>query len=356
MALNILTDSQVSEYIAGLDLAQGSEAYRTLNAMLLLPKPSFAKAVSAIAQGLVDFAAMRALPAMNERLVDALIASRLGDSDPDTLAWKYREQWLPASIDVGAMRTAAIGNAAAAIAAKFVDRWGGVIRPNYDFLKTDETKFHSYAEAYVGYMVIANGSVPVSRVKAFDALHAQYRTDHPELLHASDDLCPVLRLVDSMLTDAVFLERQTGGRKAYPLLDWIISASWRSVLPGNYNRFLTEIAYPAMATVDDPDRTGRPGMELLSTMYEWPPIGNDGDPGWELDRARMSHIHFPTAYGEDVAAAKAVDAIYVAYLEAARTAILAVHDFVEREMKGSALPYRAMPGSPMGLLLCVTSP
>ena len=61
MALNILTDSQVSEYIAGLDLAQGSEAYRTLNAMLLLPKPSFAKAVSAIAQGLVDFAAMRAL-------------------------------------------------------------------------------------------------------------------------------------------------------------------------------------------------------------------------------------------------------------------------------------------------------
>jgi hypothetical protein len=356
MALNILTDAQVSEYIAGLDLAQGSEAYRTLNAMLLLPKPAFAKAVSAMAQGLIDLSAMRALPAMNERLVDALIASRLGENDPSTLAWKYREQWLPASIDVGAMRTAAIGNAAAAIAAKFVDRWGGVIRSNYDFLKTDETRFHSYAEAYVGYMVIANGAVPVSAVRAFDAFHAQYRADHPELLHAEDALCPVLRLVDSMLTDAVFLERQTGGRKPYPLLDWVVGASWRSVLPGNYNRFLSEIAYPAMASADDPGHTGRPGMELLSTMYEWPPIGNDGDPGWELDRARMANIHLPAAYGADVAQQKASDALCVAYLEAARTAILSVHDFVAREMQNSALPYRAVPGSPMGLLLCITSP
>ena len=356
MPLQNLTETQAADYVASLDLAEGSEAQRTIGAMMLLPPAAFASPNTALAQGLITFANIRALPAMNERLLDAMIAARLGDNDESALVWRYREQWLPASILVGELRRSAIGSAKEAIAARFIDKWGGVIRPTYDFLKTDETKFHSYAEAYVGYMVIANGSVPTSRVRAFDAVHAQYRADHPELLHATDDLCPVRRLVDSMLTEAVFLERQTGGRKAYPLLDWVVGASWRSVLPGNYNRFLTEIAYPAMATADDPDRTGRPGMELLSTMYEWSPIGNDGDPGWKLDRARMSHIHFPAAYGEDVAAAKAVDAIYVAYLEAARTAILAVHDFVEREMKGSALPYRAVPGSPMGLLLCVTSP
>jgi hypothetical protein len=293
---------------------------------------------------------------MNERLVEALIASRMGEDDPDTLAWKYREQWLPSSIDIATMRQGAIGNAASAIAAKFFDRWGGVIRPQYDFLKTDETKFHSYAEAYVGYMVIANGAVPKTFVQNFDMVHAAYRADHPEILHPTDQQCPVLQLVDSMLTEAVFLERLTGGRKANALLDWIVGASWRSVLPGNYNRFLTDVAYPTMVSSVDPDRTGRPGMELLPSLCPWPAIGNDGDPGWELDRARMAHIHLPAAYGEDVSNASLIDSRYLVYLEAARTAILSLHDFVEREMQGSALPYRAVPGSPMGFLLCITSP
>ena len=49
-------------------------------------------------------------------------------------------------------------------------------------------------------------------------------------------------------------------------------------------------------------------------------------------------------------------AIGAAFLEAARLAILEVHAFVSREMGGSALPYREVPGSPMGLLLSITSP
>jgi hypothetical protein len=111
-----------------------------------------------------------------------------------------------------------------------------------------------------------------------------------------------------------------------------------------------------MVSSVDPDRTGRPGMEIVPSFCPWPAVGNDGDPGWELDRARMARIHLPAAYGEDVSDAVLTNTLYLAYLEAARTAILALHGFVEREMQGSALPYRAVPGSPMGFLLCVTSP
>jgi hypothetical protein len=356
MSLTLLTDTEVAEFVSGLDLAEGSEAYRTLNSMLLLPSAAFARAISGLAQGLYDFAAVRALPAMNERLVDALIASRLGDNDPSALAWRYREEWLPASIDVATMRSTAIGNAAAAIAAKFVDRWGGVVRPNYDFLKTDETKFQSYAEAHVGYMVIANGPIPASKVQAFEAIHAATRAATPQILHATDALCPVLQLVKSLLTEAVFLERQTGGRKVSVLLDWVVSASWRTVLPGNFARFMTEVAFPAMAASTDPDRSGLPACLQLTAETTWLPVGDDGDPGWWLDLARMARIHLPEAYGMDATTERSINQSMVAYLEAARTAIIDFQTYVAREMVGSALPYRAVPGSPMGLLLCATSP
>lgn len=353
MPLKILTDTQVSEFVSGLNLAEGSEAFRTLNAMMILPPAAFSKAVSGIAQGLYDFAAMRSLPAMNEKLVDALIASRLGDSDATTLAWRYREEWLPASIDVEHMRRTAVGNAAAAIAARFVDRWGAVIRPNYDFLKVDETKFHTYAEAYVGYMVIANSDIPTRAVANFEAKHAELKERAPELFSPET---PILNLVRSMLTDAVFLERQTGGRKVNALLDWVLSASWRTVLPGNYARFMADVAYPTMAASADPDRTGLPGASMIPSFCPWPNLGSGDDPGWEFDRARMARVHLPLAYGMDVGDGTKVTEVALAYLDAAREAINTFHTHVAREMAKTALPYRAVPGSPMGLLLCITSP
>jgi hypothetical protein len=356
MPLNILTDTQVSEFVAGLDLAEGSEAYRTLNAMMILPAPAFAKAVSGLAQGLYDFAAMRSLPAMNEKLVDALIASRLGEDDATTLAWRYRSEWLPASIDVDLMRRTAVGDAAAAISARFIDKWGTVIRPAYDFLKVDETKYHSYAEAYVGYMVISNAEIPTRAVATFAEKHAEIKTRVPILFPADDADAPVLALVRSLLTDAVFLERQTGGRKANALLDWVLDASWRSVLPGNYSRFMNDVAYPAMVSSVDPDRTGLPGAVLAPSLCPWPVVGSSADPGWELDRARMARIHLPLAYGMDVSGQTEIAEAAVEYLEAARLAVSTFHAYVAREMAKTALPYRAVPGSPMGLLLCITSP
>ncbi len=351
MPLKILTDTEVSEFVAGLDLAEGSEAYRTLNAMMILPPAAFAKAVSGIAQGLYDFGAMRSLPAMNERLVDALIAARLGEDDPTTLAWKYRSEWLPASIQVDAMRAAAVGDPAAAIAARFVDRWGTVIRPAYDFLKVDEHKFHAYAEAYVGYMVISNSDFPTRTVESFVAKHQMLAQRVAAL---SDS--PILALVQSLLTEAVFLERQTGGRRANALLDWVLSASWRTVLPGNYATFMNDAAYPAMAASVDPDRSGLPACLQLIDDTEWPVLGEGGNPSLSFDAARMARIHLPAAYGMDTDGERQTESVLIEYLEAARSAIQTFHEYVAREMAKSALPYRAVPGSPMGLLLCITSP
>jgi hypothetical protein len=331
-----------------------------MNAMLLLPPASFAQAVSAIAQGLITMSDMRALPAMNAKLVEALIASRLASSDVTALAWRYRSEWLPASIDVIRLRTDSIGDAVASIAAKYTDKWGGIIRPAYDYTKTDETKYHSYGEAYAAYLVIANDPLCLAEADAFRATHAAFRAAHPDLLQATDALCPVLSLVNASVTTALFMERVNGGRAANALLDYVTSASWRRCLPGNFSRFMDEVAYPAMAASTDPSRTGLPGTQAAFDATPWLPIAAPA-PGWDMDKARMARIHLPAAYsglvqGFNLAVEQAQEAALVAYLDAARTALLNVHELISRKAAGDASLYRAGPGQPVGILLAITNP
>jgi hypothetical protein len=360
MPLTLLTDAQVSEYVAGLDLAQGSTAYTTMNAMLLLPPASFAQAVSAIAQGLITMADMRNLPAMNARLVEALISSTMSVTDESVLAWRYRSEWLPASIDVARLRADSIGDAAASIAARYTDKWGGIIRPAYDYTKTDETKYHSYGEAYAAYLVIANDPLCLAEADAFRAAHAAFRAAHPDLLQATDSLCPVLGLVNAAVSTSLFMERVNGGRGANVLLDYVTSASWRRCLPGDYARFMDEVAYPAMAASVDPARTGLPGAQAAFDAATWLPIALPA-PGWDMDRARMARINLPSAYGAslvgfDRPAEVAQEAALLGYLEAARTALLNIHELISRKVAGDASLYRAGPGQSVGILLAITNP
>ena len=357
MPLQNLTETQAADYVASLDLAEGSEAQRTIGAMMLLPPAAFARGISALAQGLITFANIRALPAMNERLLDAMIAARLGDNDESALVWRYREQWLPASILVGELRRSAIGSAKEAIAARFIDKWGGVIRPAYDFLKTDETKFHSYNEAYIAYMIAAGGADVRESISGFRAAHDALRAARPDLLHERDADCPLLGLIESLAVQPVFLERANGGRAANPLLDWLMSESWRTVEPGHYTRFMEEVALPAMAASEDPERTGLPGAVTTYEAHAWGPIQAD-QPGWTLDRVRMARIHLPEAFGDRVTgellAEKATNSLLLGYLDAARRAVTKVHEILSWRMAVDAMTYRAQVGSPIGLALCIT--
>jgi hypothetical protein len=357
MPLETLTETQAADYVASLDLAEGSEAQRTIGAMMLLPPAAFVRGISALAQGLITFSAVRALSAMNERLLDALIAARLGDDDQTTLAWRYREEWLPASISVSDLRRSAIGSPKDAVAARFIDKWGGVIRPAYDFLKTDETKFHSYNEAYITYMLIAGGSDVAEAIQYFRDAHARLRAASPDLLQASDTDCPLLALVESIATQPVFLERANGSRAANQLLDWLMSGSWRGVEPGNYARFMQEVACPAMAASDDPGRTGLPGASQVYAAHQWSPIGTD-NPGWSLDLPRMARIHLPEVFGimpaHQLDAEKAANSLLLSYLDAAYTAVSKAHEILSHRMAADASLHRARIGSPIGLTLCFT--
>lgn len=358
MPLNLLTDAQAGEYIASLDLAKGSEAHRTVGAMMVLPSDAFLRAVSALSQGLINFAAIRSLPAMNARLIDALISAQLGQEDSTTLAWRYREEWLPASVDVAAMRAEAIGSARDALAARYIDRWGGVIRPPYDFLRTDEKKYHTYNEAYIAYMIIASDTEVAGAVETFRGVHALARADSPEVIQPAGE-CPILAAVESLATSPLFLEQASGGRPAAPLLDWIMSGSWRHVEPGNYSRFMDEVAYPAMAASDDPGREGLAGAVAVRDAHPWAPI-DPSAPGWALDRTRMARVHLPGAYStrvtgpSELLAERATASAVLAYLGAAREAITLAHDALLGKLTADASVYRAPVGSPIGLLIALT--
>ena len=357
MPLTILNDTQVNEYISGLDLAEGSEAYRTLNTMLLLPSDIFKKAISALADGLITFQNMRSLPAMNERLVEQLIATKLGSADADSIAWMYKSQWLAANIDISTLRANALGDIVATIAAKFIDRWGGIISPSYDFLKTDETKFHSYIEAYTAYMVSMLDSQVVELLDSFYTYSANLRSTHPALFPTNEkDVLENLML--QLTTQPILLERQSGGRAQNDLLDWVVSASWKQVSPKNYDLFM-ENAYTAMSINDTPSHSGIDGAKSLYNQNIWGPL-DSSSPDIALDKIRLSRIYLPQAYGQQVIdnatlqSEKIVNTAIIDYLTLARTTILAIHEVLSRKLSESAVQYRAVSGSPFGLLLSLT--
>ena len=357
MSLNLLSDTQIANYIASLDLAESTEAYRTMNAMLLLPPATFARAISAMAQNLVSLPAFRTLPAMNATLVEALIAHRLGSEDLAARAWRYRTELLPASIDVSRLRDQSVGNAQAYLTAKFTDRWGGIIRPQYDFVGTNASAYHTYIEAYSAYMVIASSSSATAVLAEFRARDNELARLFPAFF--SDTV--VRQLIESLQMLPVLLEQQSGGRVSNPLLDWIVSGTWRSVEPGNYARFMDEDAYPAMAERMnfDADLTGISGAAVLVNQVNWLRL-NESDLGWTLDRARMARIQLPSAYGNLIRNTAELDedrnfnSTVISWLETARSAILAFFDVVSTEMSLPATKYRAPIGSGLGLLLTLT--
>ena len=355
MTLTILSEAEIKGFVDGLDLGPGTEASRTLSALLLLPPASFVRAISAIHGGLITFQNIRSLPAINHRLVNALINSRLGQDDPAALTWRYREEWVPSSIDVPALRVDSIGPASDSLAAKFDSRWDRSVRPRYDFTRTDETAFHAYSEAYVAYMVSANSEQGKNAVASFRDRHDEFLRRHP-VFERKNQI--ILQLVERSLTEPLFLVRRGGGIAPDPLLDYVLSASFRRVPVIAYRRFM-ETAYSVMAGENDPERTGAPGAARLAAAHSWTAAVLDGT-GDSLSDVRMARVHLPRAYGsmvlpaETIAEEAAVAEAVVDYLDAARSAILEVRDCVAVQMERSGAQYRVTPGSALGLLLVFT--
>jgi hypothetical protein len=358
--LTLLSDIEVTNYIATLNVAEGSETYRILNSMLLLPPACFSKVISAIAQNLISFSNIRTLPAMNERLVDAMIYDRLGSEDEQTIKWKYKQEWLPASIDFIEFKKNCLGSSVYAVASKFTDYWGMTVSPTYDLFKIDETKFFTYVEAYVAYMVIAKQNSYL--IDNFLLVHQDYKSRYPELFLVNDEDSDILKLIQSLVEIPYFLEQSNGHRIQNILLEWILSKSWRYILHSNFFRFLDEIAYPTMAETSDPLRTGVAGCRRLLATVAWKPLSVN-DPGWEFDVCRLARYYLPNAYGERILLREELDVekerelAMIQYLTEVNTVIRKMQENISVGMSTcNALDYRTISGSVMGLLISVTTP
>ena len=369
--LTELTPQQVSDYVAGLDLSPGTEAYTTLGVMLLLPAPTFARAVSALAGGLLTFADVRSLPAVNASLVESLIAGRLSDTDPGSLAYSYSRVWVPATIDAPRLGTEAMGSVPVYLAARLYDYWGSLVRPRYDFTGSDPTAFRSYAQALAAYLALVNGGEGAAAVAAFRAAHAALRAAYPDLLQPRDVDCPVLQAVESLLTSAYFLERPGGGRAPNEILDFVAGATFRFVSPPTFKRFMESIAYPGMAAAaaagGDPQRTGRDGAAAVAAdpSNAWYPLPGAGIE-WAFSRARMARVWLPGAYGHLVLGPAELQDGYarqealVAYLDSAKRAVDGVRDAAHLTNLAPPAGFQsgaaAGAGQSVGLLLAITQP
>jgi hypothetical protein len=358
--LVLLTDIQLSNYIGSLNLVQNSTTYNILHTMLLLPPATYTKAISAVAQGLITFTQLGQLPAMNAGLVDKLINTALGNTDQTTLIYLYKTQYLPASINMQHLISNSIGDASKAIASKYIDRWEGIVRPNYDLLKVDTNKFFSYTEVYVAYMALIKSDAIKSIINIFTIYHNSVKQLHPTLFQTNNADCPILNLITSLSSTPMFLELNTGGRAENKLLDWVVSESWLNVLPGNFTAFMEQIAYPAMTSINDPDLSGLNGVIAVYNSVSWGPLPATNTSEY-LDTLRMSKIFLPSEYGNlfpyNISLASEINNNNVIneYLTEARVSILAIHETLSILFNNSASQFRTISGSPVGFLLAITN-
>jgi len=355
-----LTVQEIEDYINGLDLAAGSEAYRTMATMLLLSPEKFRRTVSALKQGLIGLSDIKVLPAVNDLLVEQLINGRLGDSDLAALAYKYRTEWVPAAVDLVALRTRAVASATSFMASKFFDYGTYVLRPQYDLVGADETKFRNYTEAYSGYIRAASGAVAKKAIQDFVDLHVIFKATNPGLVQVNDDDNPIYQIVTGLQTSAVFLE-QPSNRNATQfsqsaLFSWIIRGSFEFVSYGTFQAFLTE-AYDAMALEygGDPSTSGVPGAIEMYNTYPVVPV-DDENFEREFAYAWLARVHLPRAYGSAVAANTAIldneadIGRVLSYLRGARIAIRRFRAALTSDPRPADRS-----GQPTGLLLALTS-
>jgi hypothetical protein len=360
--LTLLTSTQMSNYIAGLDLAEGTQAYAVLNSLLLLPTAAYAQAISALAGGLITLAQVAALPAVNAGLVEGLINAALGSTSAATLEYNYARVWLPASIDLAALQASAVGSVTVYLAARAYDFWGSLIVPDYDFTGATPTSYSSYASALDAYLSAVNSAEANAAVAAFQAADAALYEQHPQLLQESPADRPVLQAVLSLQTSPYFLENPTTGRVPNEILDLVASAAYRAVSPADYRNFMQTVAYPAMAAAQpgDPALSGAPGAAAVAAApaNAFGPLPATGVE-WALDLPSMAQVYLPQAYGTEVlssgqiAAGAALRAALVAYLDAARAALLGVQAAAAANFPADA-SLNTLPGTPIGLLLALT--
>lgn len=351
--VTILSDLELKQFLASLDLSAGTEASRTVNAMLTLPASTFAQAMSAVAGGVITFRDLRTLPAMNARLVDSLLSARTGTNDAQNRVYHYRNTVVPRSIDLPGLRQRAIGPAIAYLSPWNGLRWSLAIRPRYDVLRSDPTAFFTYAEAYVAYMAAMSDEITTDLIAGFRARHATFLAAYPVFAQSAD---PVLAAVEQMAAEPVFLEGSKSYVTVQPMTAFLIAGEFRFVSPGVFHSFM-ETAYTTMAGLSDPEETGAAGAQVLARSTVWAPL-DVTQPGWGIAAPRLARIELPTAYGGLVSSTVELDrqvlAALIADLEDARSTILAIREHAVSTVAGTAETFRASSGSPLGLLLSLT--
>ncbi len=326
-----LTQSEASEYLSSLNLATGTEAFRTMAALMRLNQEVFILALSALEQELITLADINTLPAINNTLVERLVYTRLDSTDLRTLQWKYHKEFVPSAINLPNLKSQAIGVPSVYLAAMLFNEWDYIVGANYDFFMKDPTKYYSYIEAHTAYITALQDPAIQALFATFEAVRAGLTSD---VVPDRED-CPIYSSVSRAFVDAVFLERGKNW-SIDATTKCILSGSFESVFPNYFNYFMKEVAYPAMAEKHDDDllETGLPGVLAILNDHPWEVItAADFLPRYNF--LKMARIYLPNAYGVDVVEDIERFDLLKTYLQAAKTAL---HSLIEIMRETMQLP------------------
>jgi len=352
--LIILSDIEIENYISSLDLSVGTEAYRTFSSMLLLSPSVFIKAISALNQELISFALIKALPAVNDYLVENLILNRLSDTDISVLTYNYKTSWFPASVNVPYLKSTIPFEIMEYLESKLKTFTQFILKPEYDFFGKEETKFFTYGSALSAYSILAFTSGGNTLVNEFINFHNSFKIENPSLVQINDEENPILNAIKSLLTKSIFLERPDKIYN-YPIIQWLLSDSFNFISYNTYNSFLNDL-YVLQAEEESSDTLHNGSSGTLRMFNENPLLPIDSiNYSKNFSYQQLARYYLPKAYGNLIKTEEELILefnkinLLKNYLVYAREIIIKFRAGLTKEpITGFTV------GSPMGLLLSLT--
>lgn len=298
--MDILTDTQIEDYLATLDLDNNPDIKTVLMSLTPLSTDTFRQVMSGLAGTVVTLQDISQLPTVNDFTVDKLLGQKFASNDSYVLRNKYKVEILPSLANFYPTKIAAIGDITTYIK-KTLHQFTYLISPKFNFIVSEENGFFNFEDALSFYNSAAASAEVATEITNFIAFFDANKATYPNILAATSTSCDICTLISDTATKPLFLEIQNGPytNTQTPTMQWLLNDIYPNVIPENFESIMND-NYELMAANNAADVStyGETGRIILDVQTDvWTDI-QTVKTKLTVDKARINLYYLPVIYDE----------------------------------------------------------
>lgn len=294
--MDILSDSQIEDYLNTLDLDANPDIKTVLMSLTPLSLDVFRQVMSGLAGGVLQVHDISQLPTVNDFTVNKLLGTKLASDDTYVLRNRYKIEIIPKLANFNLVKKNAMGNISDYIN-KILNEYTYLIKPKYNFVLSNNSGFYNFDEVIFFYNEVSNSPEVQTEVDNFITYFDSIKTQEPDMFSANSENCNICNLIRSTMSKPLFLQIQNGPYEdsTTPTLLWLLNNIFVTVIPENFENIMND-NYELMAqhNADDISLYGESGRVVLDVQQDtWTDI-QDIKTKFLVDKARVNlyYLHF----------------------------------------------------------------